>query len=101
LRDEVDAGVLPVLAVGLGPVGEGPDLGVEVLVAGLVAKVGEDQVLEVGPLFPFGDGGGAEAAEQVGECGHPGKVAPGSDSLNEGARSEGKERGSRGRGGGS
>ncbi len=73
--DEVDAGVLGGDAeLGgadlLGPIGEEPDLGVEVGVAGLVAEVGADEFLEVGALLLLGLGGGAVGGEDGFERGH-------------------------------
>ncbi len=65
LGDKVDAGVLCGEAVGLRPVREEPDIGVEVGVAGLIAEVGADEFLEVGALFALGPGGGAVFSEDA------------------------------------
>ena len=70
LGDEVDAGVLRGSAElrgadFLGPVGEEPDVVVEILLAGLVAEVGADELLEVGAFFPFGPGGVAVLGEDA------------------------------------
>lgn len=63
--NEVDAGVFGGEAVFAGPVGVGPDLFVEVGVGGLVAEVGEDEFLEIGAFFAFGEGGGAVGVEEL------------------------------------
>ena len=65
LGDEVDAGVLGGKVVGFRPVGEEPDVGLEIGEAGFVAEVGADEFLEVAALFAFGLGLGAIGGEEA------------------------------------
>lgn len=70
LRDEVNAGV-PGADAELGragfpgPIREEPHVGVKAGVAGLVAEVGADELLEVAALFALGLGGGAVLGKEA------------------------------------
>ena len=73
--DEVDAFVLGIEvelsgADLLRPIGEQPDIRVEVRVFRFVAEVGADQFLEVGALLPLGLGYAAVCGEDFLERGH-------------------------------
>ena len=70
LGDEVDAGVLGGETVGLRPVGEEPDVRVEIGEAGLVAEVGADEFLEVAAFFALGLGFRAVFGEDAFEGTH-------------------------------
>jgi len=70
LRDEINACVLCRdaelrCADFLGPIREEPHVGVDVGIAGLVAKVGADEFLEVAAFFALGLGGGAVLREDL------------------------------------
>jgi hypothetical protein len=68
--DEVDAGILGGCAVGLRPVREEPDIGVEIGITGLETEIGADEFLEVGAFFALGLGGGAVFGEDLLERSH-------------------------------
>ena len=57
--NQVDPDILRVLPLGPRPLRVHPDVAVEVGIAGLVLQVALDEQLEVGALFPFGEGKGS------------------------------------------
>ena len=70
LRDEVDASVLGPQPLDLGPICIGPYIAVEIPIGGLIAEVGQDEILEVGSLFTFRDSSLAKRRQKAGKCGH-------------------------------
>lgn len=70
LGDQVDAGVAGIEALPLGPIGIGPDIGIQVAIGGFVAQVDAGEVFEVGAFFALGRGCVAIGVQQVLQCAH-------------------------------